>query len=234
MIYLIKKYLKYIITFFVCIIAFTSIYAYTKDKKEVNTNSVKKLSITKAEKIKESKTDDKEKTVFVDVKGAVNMPGVYELNDGKRIIDAINMAGGLADNANTININLSKKLTDEMYIVIYTKNEIANYKKTSSGKIECASNECVCPDTNNDGCIKKSTTKSSDKTSSNKETNGKVSINTASKEELMTLSGIGEAKAEKIISYRNENGLFNALEDIKNVSGIGDALFEKIKDNITL
>lgn len=182
MIYLIKKYLKYIITFFVCIIAFTFIYAYTKDKKEVNTNSVKKLSITKAEKIKESKTDDKEKTVFVDVKGAVNTPGVYELNDGKRIIDAINTAGGLADNANTININLSKKLTDEMYIVIYTKNEIANYKKTSSGKIECASNECVCPDTNNDGCIKKSTTKSSDKTSSNKETNGKVSINTASKE----------------------------------------------------
>lgn len=155
MIYLIKKYLKYIITFFVCIIAFTFIYAYTKDKKEVNTNSVKKLSITKAEKIKESKTDDKEKTVFVDVKGAVNTPGVYELNDGKRIIDAINTAGGLADNANTININLSKKLTDEMYIVIYTKNEIANYKKTSSGKIECASNECVCPDTNNDGCIKK-------------------------------------------------------------------------------
>lgn len=50
----------------------------------------------------------------------------------------------------------------------------------------------------------------------------------------MTLSGIGEAKAEKIISYRNEKGLFNALEDIKNVSGIGDALFEKIKDNITL
>ena len=135
MIYLIKKYLKYIITFFVCIIAFTFIYAYTKDKKEVNTNSVKKLSITKAEKIKESKTDDKEKTVFVDVKGAVNTPGVYELNDGKRIIDAINTAGGLADNANTININLSKKLTDEMYIVIYTKNEIANYKKTSSGKI---------------------------------------------------------------------------------------------------
>mgnify|MGYP003555553381 CR=1 FL=1 len=69
MIYLIKKYLKYIITFFVCIIAFTFIYAYTKDKKEVNTNSVKKLSITKAEKIKESKTDDKEKTVFVDVNG---------------------------------------------------------------------------------------------------------------------------------------------------------------------
>ena len=59
MIYLIKKYLKYIITFFVCIIAFTFIYAYTKDKKEVNTNSVKKLSITNAEKIKESKTDNK-------------------------------------------------------------------------------------------------------------------------------------------------------------------------------
>lgn len=106
MIYLIKKYLKYITTFFVCIIAFTFIYAYTKDKKEVNTNSVKKLSITKAEKIKESKTDDKEKNVFVDVKGAVNMPGVYELNNGKRIIDAINMAGGLAESLIHLNLIL--------------------------------------------------------------------------------------------------------------------------------
>lgn len=238
MIYFIRKYWKYILTFFCCTLLFVGVYVYNQ-KSEVSTDSEKKLSVTKKSSKSEESIDSNDvKTVYVDVKGAVNAPGVYELEDTKRVIDAINLAGGLSDNANTININLSKKVQDEMYIIVYTKNEIAEYKKNNGTKeVKCASNECVCPDTNNSACIYSSSTKnSSSKTSDSitEKNNSKVSINSASLEELMTLSGIGEAKANAIISYRQENGNFNTLEDIKNVSGIGDAVFEKIKNNITL
>ena len=230
MIYFIKKYWKYLICIFIFLlmIAFSCFY-YLKDNK-VSTPSVNKLSLTKEQ-------NEKTSTVFVDVKGAVNAPGVYELDDGRRVIDAINLAGGLRDNADTININLSKKLTDEMYIVIYTKDEIYNYKKNNeeSKEVKCASFECICPDVNNNDCItNNSNNEQKEDKNENQAINGKVSINTATKEELMTLTGIGEAKADAIISYRNENGLFENIEDIKNVSGIGDSIFEKIKDNIIL
>lgn len=233
MIYYIKRYWKYVLVFFICLISFISIYLFNQNSNNVNTSSAKKLSVTKKE---ESQSNETLKTVFVDVKGAVNAPGVYELEENKRVIDAINLAGGLSDNANTININLSKKLKDEMYIVVYTKNEIAEYKKNNDeGKIVCASNECICPDERNDACITKSNQKENqDSNEVISDVNSKVSINTADKETLMTLNGIGEAKADAIINYREENGSFKTIEDIKNVSGIGDAIFEKIKNNITL
>ncbi len=237
MIYFIKKYLKYILTFFCCALLFVGIYLYN-EKSEVSTSNEKKLSVTKKSNEKEDEAESSHvKTVFVDVKGAVNAPGVYEIDEEKRIIDAIGLAGGLSDNANTINLNLSKKVQDEMYIIVYTKNEIAEYKKNNGTKeISCASNECVCPDANNSACIKSSSTKTSSQSNDSvkKQTDSKVSINSAGLEELMTLSGIGEAKANAIISYRQENGNFNTIEDIKNVSGIGDAVYEKIKNDITL
>ena len=111
-----------------------------------------------------------------------------------------------------------------MYIIIYTKNELYEYK--ASKEITCPSFECICPDTNNDACIKEDS-------SIAKESNNLISISKASKEELMTLPSIGESKAENIINYRNKNG-FKTIEDIKNVEGIGESLFEKIKDKITL
>lgn len=223
---ILKKYWMYIVFIIICILSFVGVYYYSYNEKNNNVKEVKQVITRKSVDNNEEKT----KTVFVDVKGAVNKPGVYEIEENKRVMDAINLAGGLSNNANTINLNLSKKVTDEMYIIIYTKNEILNYKKNNSnGEITCASNECVCPDSSNDACIKKE-----DANKSENKVNGKVSINSASKEELMTLSGVGEAKADAIISYRQNNGNFKSLEDIKNVSGIGDALYEKIKDNITL
>lgn len=233
MIYFIKKNLKYILAILMCVALFVITYIYNSNDEVNSTSNVKKSSVKKEDNTNQDSTL---KTVFVDVKGAVNAPGVYELEDGKRVIDAINLAGGLSDNANTINLNLSKKLTDEMYVIVYTKNEIANYKKNNSNNsnnnVSCASNECICPDKNNDACIKQSSNETSSevKTSSS----DKISINNASKEELMNLTGIGESKADAIISYRNENGSFKNIEEIKNVSGIGDSIFEKIKDNITL
>lgn len=228
MINFIKKYWKFLACLLLFLIIILFSYFYYQENNSVSTPPVKKLSLTKKK--------EEVNTVFVDIKGAVNAPGVYELDDDKRIIDVINLAGGLRENADTINLNLSKKLVDEAYIVVYTKEEIYNYKKNNqdNSKIECASFECVCPDKNNDACIANSI---SDKNTDKKDTisvNTKISINSASKEELMTLTGIGEAKADAIINYRKENGLFKEVEDIKNVSGIGDAVYEKIKDNIIL
>ncbi len=236
MFYFFKRYQKYLLILFCAIIIFVGVYVYNKSNT-VTTSNDEKLTVTEEKETNED-DDSTSKTVFVDIKGAINTPGVYELENGKRIIDVINTAGGLTDNANTVNINLSKKLEDEMFIIIYTKEEIENYmKKQDVSEIVCASYECVCPDSNNDGCYKNDSNKTNDKTSSSNDevkVTGKVSINTASKEELMTLSGIGEAKAGAIIEYREKNGNFASIEDIKNVSGIGDAIFEKIKDNITI
>lgn len=224
MIYYLKKYWKYLLTLILVLFLFAIIGYFKEKNDEISTKSIKKLSNV-------SKKTSNLKTLFVDVKGAVNAPGVYELEDGKRVIDAINLAGGFSDKADTINVNLSKRLTDEMFIVIYTKQEIYNYKKSNEiSNINCASFECVCPDVKNDACIEKNLKAENNK----KEANNKVSINNATKEDLMSLTGIGESKANAIINYRNENGLFKQIEDIKNVSGIGDSVFEKIKNNITL
>ncbi len=161
----------------------------------------------------------------VDIKGEVLTPGIYSLDSNKRVIDVIDMAGGLTENADTSVINLSKKIKDEMVIIIYSKSEVKEFEKTKEKETQ-VQEKCIQKDENslkNDACI----------STDSKTTSGKVSINTGTKEELMTLSGIGESKAQDIIKYREENGSFKTIEDIKNVSGIGDSLFAKIKENIT-
>ena len=180
-------------------------------------------------------------TIKVDIKGAVKKPGVYELNSSNNISDLITIAGGLTKNADTSNVNLSRILTDQMVIKIFTKSEI---KKLSTKEIT----ECVCPEPIITECVESSITTidGTNQNTSNDEKNTPtssmtienetklVSINTATKDELMTLNSIGEAKANAIIEYRNINGNFKSIEEIKNVSGIGDSLFEKIKSNITI
>lgn len=175
----------------------------------------------------EVKSEDEIKEIVVDVKGAVVNPGVYRLLDGSYVYEAIQMAGGLLETANTSVLNLSKRLTDSMVIIVYTSDEI-NSLKEDNVQIEYVEVEvpCECPDTMNDACIEES--KNDEVISS------LISINTANVEELLNISGIGESKAKAIVSYRDENGLFKTIEDIKNVSGIGDALFEKIKNQITV
>ena len=169
-------------------------------------------------------------TFKVDVKGAVKKPGVYELEANSTVNDAITLAGGLTSSGVTTNINLSKKLTDEMVIYVFTKTELK--ERESNNEVVCEIPKCECEEITICDDVTDSTT--SQNTNSNKETSTKVSINTATLEELMTLDGIGETKAKSIIEYREQNGNFEKLEDIKNVSGIGDAAYEKIKDSITL
>lgn len=159
--------------------------------------------------------DEDSSTFYVDVKGAVNKPGVYEFSVGNMVIDAISSSGGLKKNASTDNINLSKKLKAEMVIYIKTKSEINPTDVCSC--LSCP--ECIC-ETNNDD-------------NSSENVNHLVNINSATIDELMTISGIGESKAISIINYRN-NSPFTKIEDIMNVSGIGESVFNKIKDKITI
>ena len=212
----------------ICIIIFVLFTLYTiydtysfETESEVKTK--KNETVTKKDE-KEEKT--KNETVLVDVKGEVNTPGVYELTSNNTVIDAINKAGGLTKISDTSNINLSKKLEDEMVIIVYSKAEI---QKMEEDKI-------VCPPCNN-ACITEEDEKAKldEKEENTAETPmGKININTADETALQTLDGIGETKAKAIIEYRNKNGNFKTIEDIKNVSGIGDSVYEKIKDNITV
>ena len=178
---------------------------------------------------------DELKTVKVDVKGEVNNPGVYELLEGRRVNDAIVLSGGLTENADTSLINLSKTMKDEMVIIVYNKSEMEKLKKDNvqvKTVVEYIEKECACPDQINDACINKSSGKNAD--SKEDISDGKININSASKEELLNVKGIGETKADAIIKYRTEKGFFKDISEIKNISGIGDSTFEKIKDFITV
>lgn len=211
----IKKFLKdnkliLILYVLFIVLSVSIVYLYIKPKEE------KVMPLSEKEDLKE---DTKEETVYVDIKGAVVNPGTYEVLLGKRVKDVIELAGGLLGNADTSVNNLSLKVKDEMNIVIYTKDEIANYlkvKEDESKKLKICDDEYI----KNDSCLPAIENSSS-----------KISINNATKEELMSLPGIGEAKALDIIEYR-KNESFVTIEDIKKVPGIGDALYVKIKENI--
>lgn len=218
-----KKY-KYVITIFLFMliifyIVFVKVNLKSKEKNLVDNQVV----INEVEKVEVDLKDD---LVYVDIKGAVKKPGVYKINSDKKIIDVITIAGGLMENANTDNINLSKKVTDEMVIIIYTDEEVKNSNVVDT-VIKVIDKECVCPNIQNDGCIN---TEINDSITN---VNKTININTATLEELMSINGLGEAKAKAIIKYREENGYFKIIDDLLNVSGIGEALFEKIKEYIT-
>lgn len=188
------------------------IYYLNNDKdynEEISLNITTKIETTKKEKN------------YIDIKGSVKKPGVYEFKENDRVIDAINMAGGLKKNANTSNINLSEKLKSEMVIYVYSDSEIKKGNKEISCNTIC---ETKVIEINN--CIEETT---------NGITNyNLININTATLDELQTLTGIGKSKAKNIIDYRTTNGNFKNIDEIKNISGIGDALYEKIKDKITV
>ena len=157
---------------------------------------------TEMEEIKEK--------IKIHIAGAVNKEGLYELEEEQRIADAIEIAGGLKNDADLSDINLASKLEDGMKIYIPTINENTN-ENTNTQNINSTKN----PNTQG-------------------RTTDKININTASQSELDTLPGIGPSTALKIIKYREENGKFKSIEDIKEVSGIGESKYEQIKDLIKI
>ncbi len=215
----IKKY-KIPLTIITAIIVFIlSIFLKYYLVSSSNTISLEDNSLEKEEieVSSDSKTSEEPELVGVDIKGAVVNPGVYLVENTKRVIDVINEAGGFTANASTEEINLSKKVFEEMVIIVYTKEEVESNNFTSS-----VTNDALT--TTNDNSSNSNTSPS----------NTKVNINTANLETLETLTGIGKSKAQSIIDYREQNGNFTSIEDIKKVSGIGDSIYEKIKDHITV
>ena len=196
-------------------------YYFNYYQKDEEIKFIKEDNDSKTSEIESEKTS----LIIVDIKGYVEKPGVYSFsNDSNaRINDLILKAGGLKKDADTSLINLSRKLEDEMTIIIYSKKEVNDYL---NGKNELKEKLELCElKLKNNACIEKEETK--------KEESTLININSASKEELMTLSGIGEAKADAIIKYRKNNS-FKKIEDLKNVEGIGESLFESIKASITV
>ena len=217
----ILKYKPYLIYLAIILGLITfNIYTLTLVQKDENTEEV----------IKIKPKNKSSAQIKVDIKGAVNNIGVYEMENGSRVIDLIDKAGGITKEADTSLINLSKKLEDEMVIIIYSKAEVNKIKNENQTKKITS----LCPKENN-ACPEKEPETLETKTSSkNSDLNTKISINNATVEELQKLNGIGKSKAEAIVEYRTENGEFKKIEDIKKVSGIGDSAFEKIKDKITV
>ena len=157
-------------------------------------NEVEEISLQETESI-DMQMEDKEDSIFVYVCGAVSVPGVYELESGSRVFEAIEAAGGILPDAAEETINQAQVLKDEAKLYIPTQEEI---------KVQLSA------------------------------TSGKVNLNTATKEMLMTIPGVGASKAEDIISYRNKHGAFTKIEDVMKISGIKEALFEKMKEYITV
>lgn len=156
----------------------------------------------------------KDNRIVVDIKGEVKNQGVYYLNEGSIVEDLIREAGGITDKASLDLVNRAEKLTNNKCIIIPSKEESNEIKRPQSNNI--ASMPSSMASTNSD------------------DGNEIININTANESELVKINGIGPAKAKAIISYREENGGFGSIEDIKNVSGIGEGTFLKIKDYISV
>lgn len=171
---------------------------FSKKEESVEETTVVEMTVL-AEKTEVSTTQ--ETVIFVDIKGAVKNPGVYQMKVGDRVKDALDAAGGLTAEADSQKVNLAQRVEDQMVIVVPKVGEEA--EEIPAGA-----------------------------TSKEEAKEGKVNINTATVEELKTLKGVGEKKAEAIIEYRKKNGSFQTKEDLMKVRGIGKKLFESFQERI--
>ena len=194
---------------------------------EIDTNDESKSKDEEQEEVLESVEGVKSNTInlnknkiVAEIKGEVVKPDVYTLNEGSIIRDLIEAAGGLTPEADISNINRAKELSNHELIIIKNINDVESE--------EVNLNESL----NAEGTNSIPTNSSGDKGEKNE--SSVININTASKETLMTLNGIGESKAQAIIDYRDESGGFKSVDDITNVSGIGEKTLEKIKDKISI
>lgn len=166
-----------------------------------------------AKRREEEQTDPEqrqtESSIYVYICGEVNDPGVVEVPEGARVFEAIEKAGGMTEDAAEFAVNQAALLSDGQQVTVPSLEEAAGW--TAQESVQPFGGEEAAADGGK-----------------------KVNINQAAADELMTLPGIGESKAEGIIEYRESAGGFESIEEIKNVSGIGDAVFEKLKDRIVI
>ncbi len=176
-----------------------------KGEESLEELSVSAESETEEEGAVPQEEQEPAETVYVYVCGAVNAPGVYELKKDARVFEAITLAGGMTAEAAPEAVSQARTVADGEQIYVPTVREV---QMQGSG-VE-------------------------DIVTGNADVSGKVNINTAGKEELMTLTGIGEAKAQSILDYREEHGKFGSIEDLMLIEGIKEGVFNKIKEDITI
>lgn len=186
---------------------------------------------TEAKERDETDETDEPIRIYVDVCGAVENPGVYCLEQGARVADAVRAAGGFSLYAVETCVNKARVLRDEERIYIYTGEELealqrGEYPGTAAGALEMEENAA-----NDGGSRAESASEAweNGKGSAGTSGGGKVNLNTAAAAELETLPGIGAAKAQAIVAYRQQNGNFGSAEELKKVSGIGDATYAKLE-----
>ena len=198
---------KILVSIAVVIILLIIIYYFYQNFQNTGYEEIEEISSKKQETEEKSKGE-----ILIHITGAVKEEGVVRLKEGARVIDAIEESGGLLEGANLNKVNLAYPLSDGQKLYIPSDLD----EETEEIIIDDVGEEII---SGGDESIEKSNSK-------------KVNINTATQTELETLPGIGTSTAYNILQYRKENGLFNQVEDIKNVSGIGDAKFNQIKEFI--
>ncbi|MGT2911198.1 helix-hairpin-helix domain-containing protein [Streptococcus cameli] len=171
------------------------------------TKLVSSMSEEEAPAIETKAQSTSEKAILVDVKGAVQKPGLYELKADERVYHAIQAAGGFTEKAEQKSVNLAQKLTDEAVVYVAHQGEEINVVTPQSAAGQMAGSDTVSQ---------------------------KVNLNTATVADLTTISGIGEKRANDIIAYRDSNGGFKTVDDLNNVSGIGDKTMENLRPYVTV
>lgn len=183
------------------------IYLMVNKEPRVDTTMWEETSLTTTAEVATDATKERAETmIYVDIKGAVKVPGIYQLKNQQRIWDALALAGGVSEEADTTQVNYAQKVKDQMIIYVPKK-----------GESEPQSLE---------------TLQESAPAQQNQEE--KINLNTATEAELQTISGIGAKKAQEIIRFRDEQGPFKTVEELKNVPGIGEKTVERLKDMLTV
>ncbi len=214
----IKKTLVYPVAFFL-LVAVSLVYKYILNDR-ASGMVIKKEETVASEEIPESNETSIEtelRTCQIYICGAVNEPGVFEMPCGSILNDAVQLAGGLREDAPAERINLVYELNENISVYIPTREELESGISCDPLIIRTTDNEYSWG--------------TAEQQQVQEETSGLININTATRDQLMTLPGIGEATADAIIAYR-EDTPFTCIQDITNVSGIGESKFDRIKDYI--
>lgn len=182
------------------------------DVQDVKVSDASEVIVTDIDRVKIGEVDEtvteEEKLVYVYVCGAVMIPNVYSLPEGSRICDAITMAGGLREDADAMSVNQAQLVSDGQMLRIYTKEETAEAGLSETYSLNEEFAEAGTED--------------------------RININTATRSQLMTLPGIGSAKADAILAYRTEQGAFHSIEDLMKIPGIKEGVFEQIRERIRI
>ncbi|EGO2654331.1 TPA: helix-hairpin-helix domain-containing protein [Enterococcus faecalis] len=183
------------------------IYLMVNKEPQVDTTMWEETSLNTTTEVATDATKERAETmIYVDIKGAVKVPGIYQLKNQQRIWDALALAGGVSEEADTAQVNYAQKVKDQMIIYVPKKGEpVPQSLETLQESAPAQQNQ-----------------------------EEKINLNTATEAELQTISGIGAKKAQEIIRFRDEQGPFKTVEELKNVPGIGEKTVERLKDMLTV